>query len=42
MTKRCLMTICSALLALSTALAQETPVTKTADNGITAPAWKLR
>jgi hypothetical protein len=33
MTKRCLMTTCSALLAVSTGLAQETPVTKTADNG---------
>lgn len=33
MRKRCLMTICSALLAVSRGLAQETPVTKSADNG---------
>ena len=33
MRERCLMTICSALLAVSTGLAQQTPVTKPADNG---------
>jgi hypothetical protein len=33
MTKRCLVTICFALLVVSTGLAQETPVTKSADYG---------
>jgi hypothetical protein len=33
MTKRCLMTICFALLTVSAAMAQETPVTKKADKG---------